>query len=289
MFGLLAASPQLLSEEELSRYKAAYCGLCRNLGTRYGSFSRLTLNYDMTFLILLLNALYEPEERSGENGCVEHPFRKRSWWQSEITDYAADMNIALSYQKLLDDWKDDGKLSARTAAAVLKRPYEEVKLRWPRQCDGIEREIAELSELEKKGIEDPDAASMPFGRLMGEVFIFRDDRWKNVLYNLGCNLGRTIYLLDAVLDLKEDLRKERYNPFRSLGDDSRNESYFRDVLKLFLGDTVAAFAYLPIVQDAGLLKNILCFGLWQNFEMKYHPPEKGRKRPDRTDDSKQER
>jgi len=281
MFGYLAASPQLLSEEELSRYKAAYCGLCRALGSRFGQFSRMTLNYDTTFLILLLNALYEPEERTGENGCIAHPFRKRNWWQSEITDYAADMNIALSYLKLLDDWKDDGKLTARTAAAALKSAYEEVKLRYPRQCEAMERSIEELSELEKKGVEDPDAASLTFGKLMGEVFIFRDDRWKNVLYNLGCNLGRTIYLLDAVMDLEEDRRKGRYNPFRSSGGDSANETYFRNVLKLFLGETVAAFEYLPIVQDAGLLKNILCFGIWQNFEMKYHPKQ--------TDDSKQER
>ena len=60
MFGTLIASASSLSEEEMKRYKACYCGLCRSLKQRYGQFSRLTLNYDMTFLILLLQSLYEP-------------------------------------------------------------------------------------------------------------------------------------------------------------------------------------------------------------------------------------
>ena len=54
MFGYLAADPARLSPEELARYKACYCGLCRCLQERHGTLSRLTLNYDMTFLVLLL-------------------------------------------------------------------------------------------------------------------------------------------------------------------------------------------------------------------------------------------
>ena len=44
MFGTLIASATSLKEEELERYKATYCGLCRSLKARYGQFSRLTLN-----------------------------------------------------------------------------------------------------------------------------------------------------------------------------------------------------------------------------------------------------
>ena len=61
MFGYLIASATSLTEAERSRYKACYCGLCRTLKVRHCQLSRLTLNYYMTFLILLLQALYEPE------------------------------------------------------------------------------------------------------------------------------------------------------------------------------------------------------------------------------------
>ena len=56
----------MLTEEQLERYRGCYCGLCRSLQERHGELSRLTLNYDMTFLVLLLGSLYEPEERGGE-------------------------------------------------------------------------------------------------------------------------------------------------------------------------------------------------------------------------------
>ncbi len=60
MFGYVQANLSDLSEEERARYRAAYCGLCRTLGQRHGTLSRLSLTYDLTFLMLLLSSLYEP-------------------------------------------------------------------------------------------------------------------------------------------------------------------------------------------------------------------------------------
>lgn len=271
MFGYLMASPQMLTEEELSRYKAAYCGLCRTLKERYGQLSRLTLNYDMTFLILLLNALYEPEEDSGSASCLAHPREKREWWTSRITEYGADMNIALSYLKCLDDWKDDRSLFSLAESELLRKAYLKIKKDYPRQCAAMENSLSELAEIEKNHVEDADAASSCFGRLLGEVFIYRDDMWRDVLYNTGYGLGKFIYLLDAVTDLEKDVAKNSYNPFRAYSGLPDNEKRFRDILKLFLGDTVSAFEMLPIVKDASVLRNILCCGLWSQFEMKFHP------------------
>ena len=86
MFGYLIASVSQLQEEEVRRYKACYCGLCRTLKLRHGQFSRLTLNYDMTFLIILLQSLYECEETSGCETCIAHPLENRVWWCSEISE-----------------------------------------------------------------------------------------------------------------------------------------------------------------------------------------------------------
>ena len=57
MFGFLCAEREQLTEEEDIRYKQAYCGLCHSLRERYGGICGFTLNYDMTFLILMLNSL----------------------------------------------------------------------------------------------------------------------------------------------------------------------------------------------------------------------------------------
>ena len=38
---------------------------------------------------------------------------------------------------------------------------------------------------------------------------------------------------------------------------------------LQLGECVFYFDKLPLVQDAGLMQNILCVGLWAQFNKKY--------------------
>ena len=88
MFGFLVADENLLEEEELRRYKACYCGLCRTISERHGTLPRASLSFDMTFLVLLLDSLYDPETDQGKNGCVLHPFSKREWKRSAFTEYA---------------------------------------------------------------------------------------------------------------------------------------------------------------------------------------------------------
>ncbi len=278
MFGYLVASPECLTEDDFARYQACYCGLCRSLGKRYNQAARLTLTYDMTFLVLLLNSLYEPEESSGHSRCLRHPRTGRDWWQSEITDYAVDMNLALAYYKCLDDWEDDSSLPARAEAGLLKSAMTEIRARWPRQCEAMQKSIRELHEVEKLGGYHPDEAAACFGTLMAEIFVLKDDRWQQALRCMGNALGRFIYLLDAALDLDKDTRKNSYNPFRRYYGCADNEQRFREILQMTLGDCIAAFDYLPLVQDTDILKSVLCAGLWTEFERKFCPEKAKEKR-----------
>ena len=269
MFGYLVAADRVLEAEELSRYKAVYCGLCRSLERCFGQAARLTLTYDMSFLVLLLSSLYEPAEEAGERTCVRHPVEGQRYVMSELSDYAAHMNIALAYLKCLDDWQDDRSLLALAEARTLKAGYERVRKRYPRQCEGIEAGLAALSALEKEGREDPDAAAACFGQMMREVFVYKEDRWADVLRRLGDALGRFLYLLDAAMDLEDDVKSGSYNPFRSCAGDPANENRFRDILKMQLGECVYWYDRLPLVADTKLMQNILCIGLWGAFQQKY--------------------
>ena len=65
MFGYVIANLEGLTQAQKDRYKGCYCGLCRVLKQRHGFSGRLTLTYDMTFLVLLLSALYEADEERG--------------------------------------------------------------------------------------------------------------------------------------------------------------------------------------------------------------------------------
>lgn len=268
MYGYLSARLEALSEEELGRYKACYCGLCRSLRQRHGQFSALTLNFDMTFLILLLSSLYEPEESGGHNRCLPHPNSGREWMHDLFTDYAADMNVALAYLKCLDDWDDELKPASRFESAALRSSFEKVQKLYPRQCAAMEDSIRDLRRIENSGVPDADAASNTFGALMAEVLVYSEDRWSDTLRRMGFSLGKTIYLMDACMDLEKDARRGGYNPFINyLGGD--NESLFRDILHMLMGECVQAFDALPLVRDVGILKNILCDGLWQQFDSKF--------------------
>ena len=109
--------------------------------------------------------------------------------------------------------------------------------------------------------------------LMGEIFAPREDYWSTALRSTGQALGRFIYVMDACMDLESDTLFNRYNPFRRYyGLD--NEQRFRDILKMQLGECVFYFDKLPLVQDVGLLKNILCAGLWARFDRKFKVDER---------------
>lgn len=266
MFGYVIARKDTLSEEQLARYRGCYCGLCHALKAHYGNLHRLALNYDMTFLILVLSSLYEPEERQDAARCAVHPVKPQDLWQTPFSAYAADLTIALTYHKLRDDWLDDGDRLKKSLTDRLQGAYDKVKARLPRQCALIETELEALLALEKAGEPIPDKCAAAFGRLMAGLFVEREDHWSPVLWDMGFFLGQFIYLQDAAVDLAKDAKKGRYNPLLRLhGGQVKPLAEFEPMLLLVAGQCAAAFDRLPLVQDAGLLKNILYEGIWTRY------------------------
>ena len=61
MFGYIRPSKPRLSEQDEARFQSVYCGLCHELGRKYGFSARFVLNFDFTFLAILLSGAQEPE------------------------------------------------------------------------------------------------------------------------------------------------------------------------------------------------------------------------------------
>lgn len=263
MFGYVIANPALLSEEQKQRYQACYCGLCHTIKREFSSLSRLSLNYDMTFLVLLLSSLYEPKETDGQSRCIVHPCKPQAYWYNEQTRYCAAMNVALAYYNCLDDWQDDRRLDRLAEAQIFRGACRDVASRYPRQTEAITTCLSALSELEQSGTPDPDRAANLFGTLMGALFVPDPaDHWAPLLQTVGEGLGRFIYILDAAVDLEEDLRRNRYNPLSDMAKAGRQLEDFHDDLNLLIGECADAFERLPLVQDVDLLRNILYSGIW---------------------------
>ncbi|NLC73439.1 MAG: hypothetical protein GX684_06705 [Ruminococcaceae bacterium] len=269
MFGYITANKELLTKDQAAEYKSVYCGLCRALRQNHSAISGLTITYDMAFLVLVLSSMYEPETQAGLERCIPHPIKKHEWVSNEITDYAAAMNIALAYLKLLDDRKDEGKLRSSAFAFALFEEYNKVKASFPEKISFFEKCIIELSALEKSKSEDPDAAAACFGRLMGELFVYKKDEiWEDKLRDLGFSLGVFIYMMDAVIDLETDKENNNYNPLLLIRDDKSKEELF-EILKMLMSDVSAKYEYLPLVKYSDILNNILYSGVWLKYRSKF--------------------
>lgn len=264
MFGYVTANMKELTELQQKRYLAVYCGICRQIRSRASQTARLGLSYDMAFLALLLMSLYEPEEASGDRACLLHPLQKRSWVDNELIQYAADMNVALSYYKARDDVADEGKLSARLMIPVFGKSLPGIEDRYPRQCDAMQRCIRELECLEKAGCANPDLPAGCFGQLMGELLVYREDIWAPTLRQAGQALGRFIYLTDAALDYRQDKKKQKYNPFLAMGMEE-DWTAWENYLVLAMARCTRYFEMLPLVQDKDLLDAIVYSGVWVEF------------------------
>ena len=59
MFGYVTPLEGELKVKELQFYKSTYCGLCKAMGKRVCSESRMTLSYDVVFLVLVRFLLQE--------------------------------------------------------------------------------------------------------------------------------------------------------------------------------------------------------------------------------------
>ena len=95
MYGYIRILKPELKFREYDDYRACYCGLCEALHRQYGALARCTISYDMTFLVLLLSGLYEPNEELQKRRCIAHPFCKQLQKKSAVIDYAADMSLLL--------------------------------------------------------------------------------------------------------------------------------------------------------------------------------------------------
>lgn len=274
MFGFVMADIKELSREEQERYSAVYCGVCRQMRLRSSQTARLGLSYDLTFLSMLLMSLYEPEEETGKRACGLHPIRPRHWVANEYIVYGADMNIALAYYNALDDLADEGKLSAKIAEKIFGKEMEKIRASHPEKCRVIEEKLSALTALEKENCPDPDRVAACFGALLGELFVYREDLWSDRLRGMGDALGRFIYLADAAVDYKKDKEKGEYNPFVA-ANMPPDWNLWENILVMQMERCVSYFEQLPLVQDKGILDNILYSGIWLQYRNKQRQQTRG--------------
>lgn len=268
MFGYVTVQKGELKVKDYYTYKAYYCGLCKVLRDKYGFLGQMTLTYDMTFLIILLTSLYEEPPKYEKNRCIVHPAKKHEMMYNQITDYAADMNIVLTYFHFVDDWQDEKSKTGLAGIRLLRKTYLGIQEKYPDKCRKIKRCLQRLRAAEKRNEENVDLVARYFGELMAELLLYKEDVWKPTLKKLGFYLGKYIYILDAYDDIEKDLKSGSYNPLRSIYGDEDYEEKCGQMLNLVLAECSSAFEKLPCIQYVDILRNILYVGVWNKYDEK---------------------
>lgn len=268
MFGYININQKIMSDENRKAYQAYYCGLCRRLKSNCGAKGQMLLNYDMTFLVVLLTGLYELTNETSEITCALHPTKKRTVWVNEATDYAADMNVILAYHNLIDDWKDDKAYTKKAFVKILDKDYTRIMSKYPRQVEALERFMQKTEEVERNQETNMDAVSGLTGEMLGEVFCWKEDEWAEELRALGFYMGKFIYIMDAYEDYDSDLLKNEYNPLTYAMKESAGDmdTLCRLLLTSMMSECAKSFERLPILLHADILRNVLYSGVWSKYE-----------------------
>lgn len=208
MFGYVMPEKGELKVKDFEIFRGYYCGLCNAIG-KISYPSKLTLTYDMAFLALLLSSMHLDKEKGSFKFC---PYKMSSIaiMDNDYIRYAAELNILLSNRKLIDNYNDDRDYFSLAASKIvnLKRSNyvsaDKIKI--------IDDNLSDMKILEDSKCDNIDEIGHHFAVITAEIFSFNEENGNRILYNLGYNLGKWIYTLDAYDDLLKDIEGKRYNP-----------------------------------------------------------------------------
>ena len=69
-------------------------------------------------------------------------------------------------------------------------------------------------------------------------------------------------MLDACVDLKQDIKKERFNPMVEIP-----SKEFQQILTIMLSETTNIYGTMDITINNEIIENILYSGIWEKFEL----------------------
>ncbi|MCH5155069.1 MAG: hypothetical protein J1F69_00535 [Clostridiales bacterium] len=270
MYGYVVPDKSTLKASDFVLYRAFYCGMCCQTGVLYGNLPRFTTNYDFAFFSALLHDYSAANVVIEERGCILNPKKKAILQPNPLLEKLAATNILLSYQKADDGVIDGDGIKYKIARRALRKPFRAAKKAYPHIYDAIEKAYAAQRKVEKSGVSSIDRAADPFAALLKNLpdlilGVQTDDNLKGLCYNIG----KFVYLTDALDDITEDFKHKRYNPFLACYGGFTNRKDFiakhkDELLFCFNGICARAqecFNGLKFCQSYALIRNIVFDGL----------------------------
>ena len=219
--------------------------MCKSIGKSFGQIPRFSTNYDTTFLSILISSFLGVEPEIKNSNCILNPFKKRpKTINNSLLDRVNNANILLVYYKLVDAKEDREGFKMRIAKLFFKRSYK----RAVKNAIGIDIIInyryEGLRALEKENCTNIDKVADCFASMIKEIasslivseaenavnikpitatenltidpdpfFVLNPKSSLDEFLSLCYNIGKFVYLIDALDDIEKDKKKNSYNPF----------------------------------------------------------------------------
>jgi hypothetical protein len=305
VFGYIRIYKPQLRICEYETYRSVYCTLCRHLGRQMGIPSRLLLNYDYTFMTMLMIALGDGTPRFETGRCVINPLKKcgSCGGCDKAFDYTSALTGIMFYYKLRDSIADSSagkRLLWRTLLPYASHLRKKAARLYPEEdalvSEYITRQFAAEKHARDTGEIIIDELCQPTADVISAfaVRLSENENDRMILRHFGYYLGRWIYMIDALDDLDRDLKDGSFNPlvlkFGLTPADAENRTDLwedarccgNDSLNMSISEAVKYYELLELGDFKPITDNIMYLGISEAQRIALFPPaSKKRRRSDK--------
>ena len=224
MLGYLHPKLKSSNSKLKDQYKALYCGLCHGLKKNYGYRGIACLNYEVTFLLLLIISASEKESVIFHGSCCLTPFVRVPFidYLSREVKTSADISILVSGFEIKDNINDGGVFIWKIFDRLLNKLNETATNEISEFEASIKNKLNTFYNLENNESDNIDDILCACGDIV-EKFVEPllpavDGPVAEIISMIANYIGQWIYLVDACDDLQKDISTDNYNPLWHLSD-----------------------------------------------------------------------
>lgn len=271
MFGYIKPDKENLYVKELHLYKAVYCGLCDTIKKKVSFILPMTLSYDFVFLTMVRATLTSEGSVIKKGSCKYNPFKKVSYCTPmESALFSGRTALLLTYLNILDDINDKDtnifkKISLFPLGIYFKIKVNSLIKKCPEYFDifnTVKSKLSTMQRLEKEKSSDIDRMCELFGDIMSYILSYGlDTKKRTIAHEIGSNIGRYIYLADAIDDVEKDKKRNAYNPLIEKYGVEIDKKALDIALAMYTENSLLAFNLLEYSDFSSIINNILKLGL----------------------------
>lgn len=267
MFGYVVPDKPNMYIKDFTLFRAYYCGLCHATKKECGQVARFAVNYDVAFISALFHDWLSVPVNVVRKSCVLNARKKAVIDDTPLMRRMVRFNNILVGMKLVDDATDKGGKHIFRKLAF-KRKVKKARKAEPILASIADKCVAETLAVEKTNA-GVDAAAEPFANMMKEVFKhFSGEKQSEQLNKIGYFLGKYVYIMDALDDYDEDIKKGDFNPFVQVFKNkdyksfiSEHEQDVRFIIESIVRSIEEEYKAIDMSGSEGVVTNVLWYGL----------------------------